>query len=86
MKRFLILAAMFAAATEAQAGFRCGGHVRQKRCQTAETKCEAKPVRKTAAKIVSLPSRVVEAQPVRTIFNQTVSDCQGGRCFTVPAK
>ena len=74
MKRLLILAAMFAAATEAQAGTRCGPV--RKVASAVRAKFEVHPVRLTAAKVVSLPSRVVEAQPVRTV----VGGCVNGIC------
>jgi hypothetical protein len=74
MKRLIILAALFAACTEAQAGFRCGPV--RKVAQAVRAKFEGHPVRLTAAKVVSLPSRVVEAQPVRTV----VGNCVGGVC------
>ena len=74
MKRLIILAALFAAGTEAQAGFRCGPV--RKVAHAVRAKFEGHPIRLTAARVVSLPSRVVEAQPVRTV----IGGCVNGIC------
>jgi hypothetical protein len=72
MKRLIIIAALFAAGTEAQS--RCGPV--RKVAQAVRAKFEGHPVRTSAARVVSFPSRVVEAQPVRTV----IGSCVNGIC------